>query len=50
MPKARPVLPGEVAATLYKALGFDPHKDLPGPQNRPLPLVDYGVNAITELF
>lgn len=49
-PKRRPVSPGEVAATLYQALGLDPHRELPGPQNRPLPLVDYGVQAIRELF
>jgi hypothetical protein len=50
VPKARPVTPGEVAATLYKALGLDPHKELPGPQNRPLPLVDYSAQPIKELF
>jgi hypothetical protein len=44
------VNPGEVAATLYKALGFDPHKELTGPQNRPLPLADYNVQPIKELF
>ncbi len=49
-PKTRPVTPGEVAATLYKGLGLDPHKELPGPQNRPLPLVDYAVKPIGELF
>src|SRR5713101_2929197 len=49
-PKTRPVTPGEVAATIYQALGLDVHKDLPGPQNRPLPLVDYSVQAIKELF
>ena len=49
-PKSRPVTPGEVAATLYRGLGLNVHHELPGPQNRPLPLVDYGVNAITELF
>ena len=42
--------PGEIAATIYKGLGLDPHTELPGPQNRPLPLVDYGVQAIKELF
>src|SRR2546429_3809129 len=47
-PKTRPVTPGEVAATLYRGLGLDPHRELPGPQNRPLPLVDYGVQAIRE--
>ena len=40
-PKTRPVTPGEVAATLYRGLGLDPHRELPGPQNRPMPLVDY---------
>ena len=49
-PKTRPVTPGEVAATLYHGLGLDPHKELPGPQNRPLPLVDYSLKPIAELF
>jgi hypothetical protein len=49
-PKTRPVTPGEVAATLYRGLGLDPHRELPGPQGRPLPLVEYGVQAIGELF
>ncbi|MDB5313702.1 MAG: hypothetical protein JWO38_7904 [Gemmataceae bacterium] len=49
-PKTRPVTPGEVAATIYKGLGLDPHKELPGPQNRPIPMVDYGVKPINELF
>jgi hypothetical protein len=50
IPKGRPVTPGEVAATLYKALGLDPHRELPGPQNRPIPLADYSVQPIGELF
>jgi hypothetical protein len=49
-PKSRPVTPGEVAATVYRGLGLDPHKELPGPQNRPLPLVEFGVQPIKELF
>ncbi|HET6575679.1 MAG TPA: DUF1501 domain-containing protein [Fimbriiglobus sp.] len=49
-PKTRPVTPGEVAATVYKGLGLDPHRELPGPQNRPLPLVEYSVKPINELF
>jgi hypothetical protein len=49
-PKTRPVTPAEVAATIYQGLGLDPHKELPGPQNRPLPLVDYSVKPIKELF
>jgi uncharacterized protein (DUF1501 family) len=50
IPKARPVTPAEVAATIYQGLGLDVHKELPGPQNRPLPLVDYAVQPIKELF
>jgi hypothetical protein len=49
-PKSRPVTPGEVVATLYRALGIDPHRELPGPQGRPIPLVDFGVQPIGELF
>jgi hypothetical protein len=44
------VTPAEVVATIYQGLGLDPHKELPGPQNRPLPLVDYNVRPIMELF
>ncbi len=39
-----------VAATLFKGLGLDPHRELPGPQNRPLPLADFNVQPIKELF
>ncbi len=49
-PKTRPVAPAEVTATIYKALGLDPHKELPGPQGRPIPAVDYAVKPINELF
>jgi hypothetical protein len=49
-PKSRPVTSGEVAATLYRALGIDPHRELPGPQNRPIPAVDFGVQPLAELF
>jgi hypothetical protein len=49
-PKSRPVSPAEVAATLYRSLGLDPHRELPGPQNRPLPLADFSVQPIRELF
>ncbi len=49
-PKSRPVTPGEVAATVFRGLGLDPHKDLPGPQGRPLPLADYSLQPIKELF
>jgi len=49
-PKTRPVTPGEVAATLYQGLGLDPHRELPGLQNRPIPMVDYNLKPIGELF
>lgn len=49
-PAERPTDPGEVIATVYKSLGLDLETKLPGPQNRPFPLVDYGVHAIEELF
>src|SRR5206468_621674 len=41
VPKTRPVTPAEVAATIYRGLGIDPHRELPGPQNRPIPITDY---------
>jgi hypothetical protein len=50
VPKTRPTTPGEVAATLFKGLGLDPHHELPGPQGRPIPLTDYSVKPIQELF
>jgi len=50
IPKTRPVTPGEVAATIFKALGLDPHKELPGPQGRPIPLADFSLQPIKELF
>jgi hypothetical protein len=37
-------------ATIYKGLGLDPHQELPGPQNRPLPLVQFSDAPINELF
>jgi uncharacterized protein (DUF1501 family) len=49
-PKSRPVTPGEVAATIYQGLGLDPHKELPGPQGRPIPLTDFSIKPIHELF
>ncbi len=49
-PKTQPVTPAHVAATLFKGLGLDPHRELPGPQNRPLPLADFNVQPIKELF
>jgi hypothetical protein len=49
-PKTRPITPANVAATIYRGLGLDPHRELPGPQNRPIPMVDYGIEPIRELF
>jgi uncharacterized protein (DUF1501 family) len=49
-PKTRPVTPAEVAATIYQGLGLQVRHELPGPQNRPLPLVDFNVQPIKELF
>ena len=49
-PKDRPTTPGEVAATIYHGLGIDLQTELPGPQGRPIPLVDRGIEPIEELF
>jgi len=50
MPKDRPTTPAELAATIYKGLGVDLRTELPGVQGRPIPLVDRGVEPISELF
>lgn len=49
-PRDRPVSTGEIAATVYRSLGIDPEIELPGPQGRPLTLVDRGIHPIRELF
>ena len=49
-PKSRPTTPAEVAATVYHALGIDLETELPGPQDRPIRVVDHGVEPIQELF
>lgn len=49
-PKDRPSTPAEVAATVYHALGIDLTHELPGVNGRPIPVVDYGVEPIRELF
>jgi hypothetical protein len=49
-PKSRPVSTAEIAATVYRALGIPADTELIGPQNRPLRIVDHGVEAIEELF
>lgn len=50
VPAERPVTPAEVVATIYHSLGLDLETELPGPQQRPFPLVDFGVHEIRELF
>jgi hypothetical protein len=32
------------------ALGIDLEKELPGPQGRPMPVIDRGVEPIKDLF
>jgi hypothetical protein len=49
-PKDRPTTPAQVAATVFRGLGIDMATELPGAGNRPLPLVDRGVEPIAELF
>ncbi|AGA25895.1 DUF1501 domain-containing protein [Singulisphaera acidiphila] len=49
-PKDRPVTPAEIAATVYQGLGISLDTELPGPQSRPLRIVDHGVEPISELF
>jgi len=49
-PVERPVKPAEIVATIYRSLGLDLEAHLPGPQSRPFSLVDYGTQAIRELF
>ncbi len=49
-PQDRPVDPAAIAATVYRALGISLDTELPGPQGRPIRLVDHGVEPIGELF
>jgi uncharacterized protein (DUF1501 family) len=39
-PRDRPATPGQVAATVYRALGLDPRTRLPGPGGKAVPLSD----------
>ena len=50
VPADRPVGPPEIAATIFRSLGFDLEKTIPGPAGRPFPLVDFGHREIHELF
>jgi hypothetical protein len=47
-PRDRPITPAEIAATVYKGLGIDLNTRLPGPDSRPLPLVE--AEPVDELF
>lgn len=47
-PKDRPLLPNDLVASIYKALGIDHERTLPDHQNRPIRLVEG--EPISELF
>jgi hypothetical protein len=49
-PKDRPVVAAEVTASIYHALGIDVGTELPGPQGRPMPVVDTGTRPIMDLL
>jgi len=49
-PKDHPVTPGHIAATVFTGLGIPLDLDLPGPQSRPIPVVDRGLEPIRELL
>ena len=48
-PKDRPISPDDVAASFYRSLGIDFHKEYRTPAGRPVMIVRYG-NVIDELF
>ena len=50
VPADRPVGPADVVATIFKSMGLDMHTELPGPNGRPFPIVDFGASPIDELF
>jgi len=50
-PRDRPLRPEMVGATVYQALGIDPYTtELPGPSDRPMPVIDRDVEVIQELL
>ncbi len=49
-PKDRPVAPGHVAATVFKALGLPIDLELKTPEGRVVRLVDHGFDPIDELL
>ncbi len=50
VPADRPANPAEIVATIFHALGLDLSTELAGPAGRPIPVVDFGVREIRELF
>jgi hypothetical protein len=48
-PIDKPVTPEDLAATIYSALGINPHLQLPDAQGRPVSIVDGG-RVLDELF
>ncbi|WP_425614653.1 DUF1501 domain-containing protein [Anatilimnocola sp. NA78] len=48
-PIDKPVTPEDLAATIYSALGINPHLQLPDPTGRPVSIVDGG-RVLEELF
>lgn len=49
-PVDRPVSPADMAATLFSALGIDPHLRLSDPEGRPVPIADESGRPLNELF
>ncbi|MCA9413509.1 MAG: DUF1501 domain-containing protein, partial [Candidatus Omnitrophica bacterium] len=49
-PVERPTLPNELVASVYHSLGIDLETELPSPGSRPVPVVDFGVEPIWDLF
>jgi hypothetical protein len=47
-PRDRPVSPDMVASSVYKGMGIDLNTRLPGPENRPLPMIE--AEPVDELF
>ncbi len=50
VPADRPTPPADVIATVFHSMGFDLETELPGPNGRPFPIVDFGSREIKELF
>jgi hypothetical protein len=49
-PHDRPIPAAAVTATILHGLGVDLDTDLPGPQQRPIRVVDHGIEPVMELF